>query len=231
MTLNIPAKSQNSKRLASYLSLSVGAGAATLLNANGAIISYNGPAVTNNNYGDVLWWDTASMTAGIYRNQSVADRFQIFNSRLNYAYTVKNNALLDTFFGVTASGGTSVNKLAAGETIDSSTYFSGNTWTYMKSPGSPWATGVDGTTGYIPFKFSTIAAPADMYYGWADITFNGASGSIVLNNFAYNNTPNASITPGAIPEPATILLLAMGGTATLLARRRRKAKLAAEAGA
>jgi hypothetical protein len=79
--------------------------------------------------------------------------------------------------------------------------------------------------------FSSKLAPSSKYYGWADITFNAASGSIVLNNFAYNNTPNASITPGAVPEPTTILLLALGGTATLLARRRRKAKLAAEAGA
>jgi len=225
-------KPQRPSALGTYLSLSVGVGAATLLSANGAIVIYNGPAVTSNTYGDQLWWDTASMTAGIYRNQSVPDLFQIINVRLNYAYTFKpGGLLLDTFFGVTASGGKSVNKLAAGETIDSSTYFSGNTWTYIQSPGSPWATGVDGTTGYIPFKFSKNVAPTDMYYGWADITFNGASGSIVLNNFAYNDTPNAAITPGAVPEPSSLLLLALGGAGLAMARRRRKAKLAAEAGA
>ena len=220
-------KPQRPSALGSYLALTVGASAASLLSANAAIITYNGDAVTSNTYGDMLWWDTASMTAGIYRNQSVTDRFQIFNSRVNYAYTVKNNTLLDTFFGVTASGGKSVNKLAAGETIDSSTYFSGNAWTYMKSPGSPWATGVDGTTGYIPFKFSKNVAPADMYYGWADITFNAVSGSIVLNNFAYNDTPNASITTGGggdvspVPEVTssfTLLGLITGG---LMMRRRR----------
>ena len=222
-------KGPRSTPLGSYLSITAGAGAASLLSANGAVVYYNGAAVTNNTYGDQLWWDTASMTAGIYRNQSVTDRFQIFNSRVNYAYTVRNNTLLDTFFGVTSSGGTSLSKLDAGATIDLSTIFSDNTWTYMKSPGSPWATGQDGMTGYIPFKFSTIAAPADMYYGWADITFNGASGSIVLNNFAYNNTPNAAVTAGAIPEPSSMLLLAMGGTTVLAARRRRRGNQAAVA--
>ena len=221
-------KGPHATPLGSYLSITAGAGAASLLGANGAVVFYNGAAVTNNTYGDQLWWDTASMTAGIYRNQSVPDLFQIINVRVNYAYTFKpGGSLLDTFFGVTASGGTSVNKLAAGETIDSSTYFSGNAWTYMKSPGSPWATGVDGTTGYIPFKFSKNVAPADMYYGWADITFNAVSGSIVLNNFAYNDTPNASITTGGggdvspVPEVTssfTLLGLITGG---LMMRRRR----------
>lgn len=224
-------KPQISSALGSYLAITAGAAAVSLPNANAEIITYNGAAVTNSTFGDTLWWDTASMTAGIYRNQSVTDRFQLQNVRLNYAYTFKNDSTINTYFGVTSSYGTSLNKLAEGETIDSSTYFSGNTWNYIKSPVSPWATGIDGTTGYVPFMFSNKSDTSSKYYGWADITFNGASGSIVLNNFAYENTPNVAITTGAVPEPSTLLLLALGGSTALLARRRRKAKQTTETAA
>ena len=98
-------------------------------------------------------------------------------------------------------------------------------WTTAQSP---WATGQDGNTGYIPFAFYRDTAPTDTYHGWANITYNDAAHTLVLNNFAYNDTPNASITTGgggdvsAVPEVTssfTLLGLITGG---LMMRRRTK---------
>ena len=236
---------QRSRALGSYLSLTVGAGAATLLNANGAIVFYNGPAVTANPNGSWLYWDPVNMTAGL-EGASAQNKFNLCNFRPYSVYTKRRNLSFNTYCLVGAAEGVSVNavaKLSDGATIDASTSWAIGTavsyldWSGWTTAESPWATGLDGTRGYIPFQFYSPGTPSDKYYGWADITYNdGALGTVVLNNFAYNNTPNEAITtgggPAPVPEPATvvsgILLLAMGGAKVLVARRRRNGKQTAE---
>ncbi len=209
--------------LGSYLSITAGAGAASLLGANGAVVYYNGAAMTGS-VGQTLYWDPIHMTAGV---GSVTDGFRIKNVNSSYVYTVRNNATIYTSLGVMAGSNVPA-KLDVGATIDVSTAWFSNTWTYMQKSGwttaqSPWATGQDGTTGYIAFKFHYDTAPTDNYYGWANITYNDVANTIVLNNFAYNDTPNASILGGSVvPEPSSMMLLAMGGTTVLAARRRRR---------
>ena len=211
--------------LGSYLSITAGAGAASLLGANGAVVYYNGAAVTAT-VGQTLYWNPITMTADT--GGVGADRFNIANADTNYVYTTRTVSTINTFIGVNASGSNVLAKLDVGATIDASTAWFGNTWAYMDKSGwttaqSPWATGQDGTTGNIPFKFSYNTAPADTYYGWANITYNDVANTLVLNNFAYNNTPNEAISAGSVvPEPSSMMLLAMGGTTVLAARRRRR---------
>ena len=72
---------------------------------------------------------------------------------------------------------------------------------------------VDPFSGYIGFK-DTAAN-----YGWLNVSWDGSSFSILSG--AYENT-GADILAGAIPEPSSLGLLALGATG-LLARRRRTA--------
>ena len=210
--------------LGSYLSITAGAGAASLLSANGAVVYYNGAAVTAT-VAQTLYWDPITMTAGT--GGLAADRFHLKNSGTDYVYAIRAVSLTWTAIGVAASGSKVLAKLDVGATIDASTAWLATPWAYMDKPvwttaQSPWATGQDGTTGNIPFRFFRNVAPTDNYYGWANITYNDVANTIVLNNFAYNDTPNASILAGrVVPEPSSMLLLAMGGTTVLAARRRR----------
>jgi hypothetical protein len=215
-------KGPHATPLGSYLSITAGAGAASLLSANGAVVYYNGAAVTAT-VGQILYWDPITMTAGTGSMQG--DRFNILNAGTNYVYSALTNTTIRLELGVVNGNVTA--KLDVGATIDVSTAWL-SSFTYMDRSGwttaqSLWATGQDGTTGNIPFRFYKNVALTDKYYGWANITYNDVANTLVLNNFAYNNTPNASISAGSVvPEPSSMLLLAMGGTTVLAARRRRR---------
>ena len=232
-------KSARSNSLATYLSLTAGAGAVAAVNANGAIIYYNGPALTID-VNESLFWNPVTMQAGI--NQGGSEIFKLNYASTDYIYGSKATGDIDSLIGWAGAsfGSTVPAKLGGGATIDASTPWFSNTWMYLNRSGwttadSPWATGQDGTRGYIPFQFYYTTNNSNIYYGWADITYNnGPTATLVLNNFAYENNPNTAITtgggPAPVPEPATvvsgILLLAMGGTKVLMARRRKKANQA-----
>ena len=83
--------------------------------------------------------------------------------------------------------------------------------------------------GYLGMRFQYNGG--DYYYGWLEIVSISADGSSYqLGGFAYNDTPNASITAGqtadppppsgAIPEPASVGLMLMGAAGICALRRR-----------
>lgn len=244
-TVTTPSKKHRRPRhtnaLGSYLAITAGAAAVSLPNADGAVVYYNGSALTVG-LADTNRWlyfsplatagnPTLGVRAGIDDGSNTQDRFQIFYNSANYVYTDKNESLLRMDWGYSNYDGDALLKLGSNATIDlnSNSWFN-KRWVYMNALGwttaeSPWATGEDGTTGFIPFRFALATAPSDYYYGWAEYTYNnGATQSLTLNNFAYENTPNTSITTEVVPEPSSLLLLALGGSSVLLARRRRMEK-------
>jgi len=244
-------KTQSTNRsyaLGSYLAITAGVAAVSLPNADAAVIAYDGPAltVTKGDTNNFLYFSplataglpTLGIRAGI-SNASTLDSFNIIYSASDYVYSVKpTDNLLSMAWGVTSAGVYDVPLLKrnAGATIDatSNDWFTGD-WAYMRkqpwtTAQSPWATNQDGTTGFVPFKFALNSEPTNIYYGWANYTYNnGATDSLTLNNFAYENTPNTAITTGVVPEPSTLLLLALGGAGVAGARRLRKEKKAANA--
>ena len=55
---------------------------------------------------------------------------------------------------------------------------------------------------------------SNWYYGWANIA-SATSSSYVVSAWAYESTPGVAIAAGAVPEPATIVLLTAGCLAML----------------
>ncbi len=231
-------KAQRSNGLSSYLTLTVGAAAATAMNANADIISYDGAPVTVNRTDADKWlyFDLFDMSAGT-GSATVGGKFNLFYGGANYIYARRNDGGGDPFmtFAVGVTTGTRTARLADGDTIDDGLLWNVGTWTYINNNFTPaqssWATGEDDTRGILPFRFAYSDAQTTYYYGWADFTYNNQSQSLTLNNFAYESTPDTGIMAGVVPEPSSLLLLVTGGAATLFARRRITLKKSGEAAA
>ena len=113
--------------------------------------------------------------------------------------------------------------LTAGASISSGSLFSqindqGNFYTSNPFLGTSGDYG--GQTGYVGLRFTGAGGT---YYGYAQVgvqDINAANAfDLTIGTVAYNTTPGAAITAGAVPEPASIGLLAIGGAAMFLRRK------------
>jgi len=87
-----------------------------------------------------------------------------------------------------------------------------------------------GTPGYFGFKFTD---GTNLLYGWAQITIDGPGNQFTIDRWAYNDTPNGSISVGDtgqtsnVPEPGTLSLTLLGlGAAGVRSWRGRKQRQA-----
>ncbi len=116
------------------------------------------------------------------------------------------------------STGTSVANLALGTLVGaSSTYNSGGTTLV-----SQW--NLNSSSNYFGFRFFNEAS-GQVHYGWGQFSLAGTPNGVgrALVAYAYESTPGLAIAVGAVPEPATYGLMALGMAGVLLAARRRKA--------
>ena len=126
--------------------------------------------------------------------------------------------------GATAFSGFYAVKLDAGATIDYSLNFRTHQTPLYYLNAGPWT---PGTRDYLGFGFFT-GSNLQPNFAWADVSYN-ADHSLTLYGFAYETTPAAAISAGAIPEPATSAALAALLTGSLAAYRARQRRLAAKA--
>lgn len=76
-----------------------------------------------------------------------------------------------------------------------------------------------GQTGIMGITFIDAG---NTYHGWVRMTRgNGGPGTLV--DYAYNDTPNTAILAGAVPEPGSLTMLALGAVGLTNWRRRRVA--------
>ena len=61
------------------------------------------------------------------------------------------------------------------------------------------------------------------HFGWVRVTIDQPSGTFIINDWAYNTVPNEGVAAGAVPEPATLGLLAAGAAGVAAMRKRRAA--------
>ena len=80
-----------------------------------------------------------------------------------------------------------------------------------------------GDTGYFGFQFTDNG---DTHYGWAEMTVSSTIAQITINEAWYNDTPDADVIVGAVPEPAHIAL-GLGALALGAAGLRRMRQTAA----
>jgi len=123
-----------------------------------------------------------------------------------------------------AGGGANTWSTAA-QAVLGSRYLSGGVPTYYSGfasgPGGPSGHNAvaPGTPAFVGFRFTLNGAT---HFGWLQLSVG--PGSIDFISAAYENTPGAAIAAGAIPEPSSLAMLAMGavGVAGLTVARRRR---------
>jgi hypothetical protein len=211
-------------RLGTYLTLGVGAGMIGSQSSDAAIV----------------YWDITPMTVttgmrpfvnpltGDHANDSAPNTTPTIGLNFksgNYIYSITELSDDPVPPSIAFGDNDRMFRFLTNDTIGVSSAFKTN-WSYMDRPGwttaeSDWATGVDGTSGYVGFSFDNAGT---VNYGWLAVTYNAAAQTLVVGDFAYENS-GASILAGdigVIPEPSSLGLLALGASG-LLARRRRQA--------
>lgn len=121
---------------------------------------------------------------------------------------------------VLTSGSYYVFSFAAGEIIGDGDQAAGGGRFAGRQVG-PYFYNFVGAGNYVGLEWDI--GGGDVRYGWArvDVTPDNF-GTATLFSFAYESTPNTPIEAGAIPEPTTLALLAAGGGALALNRRRKR---------
>ena len=108
--------------------------------------------------------------------------------------------------------------LSAGGTVGAGTYS-------FNDPnfGGDWKSGV--SPGYAGLQ---MTSGTDTFYGWVSINYVvGSPNQATVNAFAFENQPNTPITVAAVPEPASLAMVAGAGAAFAAAVYRRRSRFAA----
>jgi MYXO-CTERM domain-containing protein len=225
---SVPCKS--SSRLAAYLSGVSGIAALSAQHGTAAIVYHDmsgSPLVIEpGNFGVVNIFTGAVSTGPA----AEAGDFGFRNERDDYVYTVRDGVEAATL-GATKT----LARLSGGALIDAAGDFWPNDWAYADrdgSPGFPWDTGLDGTSGYVGFR---VAPGGGVYnYGWMAVRYDDATtGNVTVTGVAYETVVGVGILAGAtgpvsVPEPgrAGQVLLALTGMGGAVLRRRRKTVVA-----
>lgn len=73
--------------------------------------------------------------------------------------------------------------------------------------------------GFVGLQFESAEGT---HYGWLDIEGVSGRSQLMIRGWAYESTPGAGITAGAIPEPSSIILFAIGIITLRFIRHHRK---------
>jgi hypothetical protein len=102
--------------------------------------------------------------------------------------------------------------LSAGGTVGAGTYTASD-----PNFGGNWKSGV--SPGYAGLQ---MTSGTDTFYGWVSISYVvGSPNQVTVNAFAFENQPNTPITVAAVPEPASLALVATGVAFAAAVYRRR----------
>jgi hypothetical protein len=219
----VPAKKPGSfdNRLALY-GLVAGATLAGASQTDAMLITLDltglAPATRTTPVGGSLYFDVNAVTAAAAVGGAAFAGADFFLSNAPMASTKANVTRSGTVNGV-AGTAIKADRFAQGDTVGPANIF--NTRGKIGSRyGTSSGTGTagnfaSGDTGYLGLRFA-IGGPADLHYGWANITLN-SDYTVTLNAVGYESDAN---TPAAVPEPSAIALLVAGALGVVAFRRR-----------
>jgi hypothetical protein len=72
------------------------------------------------------------------------------------------------------------------------------------------------------FRFTNEGGGTN-HFAWMEITFGATAGQRAITRYAFESTPNVGIRAGAVPEPGSLSLLALGALGLCVRRRNRAA--------
>jgi hypothetical protein len=216
------------KRLAAYGSMSLALAAVSMpATARASEITWSADITTGNGPAGAVYFDLLTGYAGSTAT-SVAD-FELLTSvqgTSNPVYqarilispddaTVNGNMFAASASLVFGGGASSVGKLSPGAKVGPNLIFSNVAGTLAENE-SPYFGHWNGlpASGYLGLEFKN----GGTRYGWAAITVN-SDYTITLNGFGFENSGSPAYTD--TPEPASILLLALGAAGLETWRRKR----------
>lgn len=144
-----------------------------------------------------------------------AGQFQLMlNSGFGYLNFVDRSSST-TFSAWTNHGANGVDRLGSGQSVNPGDIYTSD-FTIMASVDS-YVNLWDGLgRDFIGVRFNNEAG--DIFYGYVDVTVN-PDYTATLHGFAYENSPGVGIVTGAVPEPASLGLIAVS-LLVIIGRRR-----------
>lgn len=185
-----------------------------LLNSTGSTAKYlyirlDGTVTTSNQAGNDIW-----LLAYRYR-----ERQAILQNNNVEEYVELDGSVTDGFH---------LSSLSFGDTVDDSLGFGGGNLLYKFNANNPGNTETPTGPDYFGFRISSGTA-GSYYYGWAKVsgfikttaaTYDFNQASVTIHELAVMDTPDRFIEVGSVvPEPASVLMLVLGGGLIVLKRR------------
>ncbi|MFV0336686.1 MAG: PEP-CTERM sorting domain-containing protein [Chthoniobacterales bacterium] len=216
------------------LSKLVGGGAvlsALAPQADAGIVSASGlPAFPPDSAGNSFWDVDGNGTNDFRLFNYFSYAAKIYSTSYNGAKFVLTGAVSSFKFANLSAGFLVGNTLPGGAIFGSAFAYSAinqNAVTVGNALGGYMGAGwTNPGTGYFGFSF---ISDGNTYYGWAEMVI-GDRGSVsqpgdnyMITRAYYNATPGESIQVGAIPEPSSVALLALGAGGLAAWRRRKQA--------
>ena len=150
----------------------------------------------------------------------------LFDHELGCVGNCLSNAMVGGVFGaeVLVTPGGLVTPLGSAASIGpgSATFGFGGLLAQDGFSGNPPVTGFEnglwdnGLTAFLGFRF---LIGGNTHYAWARLNVAETTNVITLFDFAYESTPDTPIRTPAVPEPSSVLMLALGAVAAWRMRR------------
>ena len=189
--------------------------ASVFSSAQASVVVFNvSPAQTVVNNSEITF-GKINLTNGTFAlNDPTSPSFGIGINTLTNFYSQSN---IGVEWALDAPGGY-IQKLSANDTISSAiTNWSSSDPYFSNASSGPW---ISGGNAYAGLRLD--AGSGNYNYGWVSINYDSSAHTAAISQFAFENTPNTSVSAGAVPEPSTWALLGLGGLTLVSQALRRR---------